>query len=111
MRKLIFAATVVLLGSLLGLIPPGPNRASAVTASFTPLDDGLRLAAGDSAPAETFVGQIVKLDGGFALQAGAGTYQLDNQAEAAKFEGKNVKVTGTLDPATNTIQVQKIELA
>src|SRR5579864_8510641 len=36
-------------------------------------------------------------------------YQLDDQRSAAKFEGNCVKVTGTLDVASNTIRVQRIE--
>ena len=37
------------------------------------------------------------------------TYQLDNQDKAKEFEGKDVKVTGILDPSTNTIQVSDIQ--
>lgn len=37
-------------------------------------------------------------------------YQLDaDQKSIAKFEGKEVKVTGTLDPANSEIHVQRIE--
>jgi hypothetical protein len=37
-------------------------------------------------------------------------YHLDaDQKLIAKFEGKEVKVTGTLDPATSEIHVQRIE--
>jgi hypothetical protein len=35
-------------------------------------------------------------------------YQLDDQRSAARFEGKEVRVTGTLD-ANNVIHVQNIE--
>lgn len=62
---------------------------------------------------QTFVGKVVKLKNGrFALltdpQAGKGAY-LDDQQKAAQFDGKNVKVTGTLDPSTALIHVSKIE--
>lgn len=65
--------------------------------------------------AQTFVGKIVKLkDGRFALltdaQAGKGAY-LDDQQKASQFEGKNVKVTGTLEVARALIHVTKIEPA
>ena len=36
-------------------------------------------------------------------------YQLDDQRSAARFEGKQVKVIGTLDPANCEIHVQRIE--
>lgn len=63
----------------------------------------------------TFVGQIVKAKNGqYALltdkQAGKGFY-LDDQDKAKKFDGQNVKITGTLDVATNTIHIADIQLA
>jgi len=36
-------------------------------------------------------------------------YQLDDQRSAARFEGKEVRVTGTLDASDNVIHVQNIE--
>jgi len=65
-----------------------------------------------------FAGTIVKLqDGNYALATGQTTdgrlsgHFLDNQDEAKKYEGKQVKVTGTLEAANNTIHVTKIEAA
>ena len=60
----------------------------------------------------TFVGEIVKAKNGqYALltdkQKGTGFY-LDDQDKAKQFEGKDVKVEGTLDIATNTIHVANI---
>ena len=60
----------------------------------------------------TFVGEIVKAQNGrYALltdkQKGTGFY-LDDQDKAKQFEGKDVKVMGTLDVATNTIHVSNI---
>lgn len=64
---------------------------------------------------QTFMGKIVKINSGqFALltdeQAGKGVY-LDDQEKAKQFEGKNVKVTGTLDVAKKIVHVTDIELA
>ena len=64
---------------------------------------------------EVFVGKVVKIqDGRFALvtdeQAGKGLY-LDDQEKAKGFEGKNVKVTGTLEVAKNLVHVSDIQLA
>jgi hypothetical protein len=60
----------------------------------------------------TFVGEIVKAKNGqYALltdkQKGTGFY-LDDQDKAKQFEGKDVKVEGILDIATNTIHVSDI---
>ncbi len=65
-----------------------------------------------------FAGKIMKLqNGNYALITGqtaqgqvAGHF-LDNQDEAKKYEGKQVTVTGTLELASNTIHVTKIEVA
>jgi hypothetical protein len=39
------------------------------------------------------------------------TYQLDDQAKAKKYEGKDVKVNGSFDANSNTIHVDSIEAA
>jgi len=37
------------------------------------------------------------------------SYILDDGEKASKFEGKNVKVTGTVDVTSNTIHVEVIQ--
>jgi len=67
---------------------------------------------------KTFTGKIEKLQSGqYALITGqtpegklAGHF-LDDQENAKKYEGKQVKVTGTFDQASNTIHVTNIEAA
>jgi len=52
----------------------------------------------------------VKERGGkFMLQTKDKVYKLDAQVLAEQWAGQKVKVTGTLDPKTNTITVEKIE--
>jgi hypothetical protein len=63
---------------------------------------------------QEFKGKVVKSDGRFMLEESSdggnyGTYLLDDQAAAKKYEGQRVVVTGTLDAPHNTIHVQKIE--
>jgi uncharacterized protein DUF5818 len=62
-------------------------------------------------PVQKFQGTIVKSKDKYILQdkASGATYQLDNQDKAKEFAGRDVKVTGTLDPSTNTIQVSDIQ--
>ncbi len=69
----------------------------------------------DQQKQQTVMGKIVKTKSGqYALltdeQAGKGVY-LDDQEKAKEFEGKNVKVTGVFDVATNMVHVSKIEPA
>ena len=53
----------------------------------------------------------VKERGGrFMLQTKDKVYKLDAQVLAEQWAGQKVKLTGTLDPKTNTITVQKIEV-
>ena len=62
---------------------------------------------------QTFKGKIAKADGKLVLQdeVSGATYSLDDQDRAKSFAGKSVKVTGKLDPQTNTIRVASIEPA
>ena len=69
----------------------------------------------DQQKSQTFVGKIIKAKNGqYALltdeKAGKGAF-LDDQEKAKQFEGKNVKVTGTLEASTAMIHVTKIEPA
>jgi hypothetical protein len=54
------------------------------------------------------VTECVKMGAKYALWDGKNSYILSDQAAAAKFPAKKVIVTGTLDPATKTIQVKSI---
>jgi len=69
----------------------------------------------DQQKSETIVGKIVKAKNGqFALltdaQTGKGFY-LDDQEKAKPFEGKTVKVTGTVEAAKNLVHVTDIQEA
>lgn len=67
---------------------------------------------------QTYAGIIEKLQNGkFALVTGKNAqgqlsgHFLDDQPDVQKYEGKKVRVTGTLDMASNTIHVSKIVAA
>jgi type 1 fimbria pilin len=55
----------------------------------------------------------VKMGGKFVLYNSSTktVYQLDDQKKLEEFAGQNVKITGTLDKATNTIHVTAIKAA
>jgi len=62
--------------------------------------------------ARTFSGTILKANDVYVLKTGDNmTYQLDDQARAKEYEGKQVQVTGSLDASSNTIKVQDIKQA
>jgi Protein of unknown function (DUF5818) len=63
-------------------------------------------------PVQTLTGTITKEDGKYVLKASdSKTYQIDDQDKARQFEGKQVKIVGSLDPSTGTIHLQSIEPA
>jgi outer membrane biosynthesis protein TonB len=64
--------------------------------------------SGQASGAQSFTGTIVKSGDKYKFQdADTGnTYDIDHQDQVQKFEGKKVKVHGTLDQSTKTIHVQ-----
>jgi hypothetical protein len=61
--------------------------------------------------AETFMGTVLKDGEDYVLSdpATKSRYTLDDTKKARSYEGKSVKVTGTLDKASNVIHVQTIQ--
>jgi len=59
---------------------------------------------------QTFSGKIAKAGGKYILKdtASKTMYLLDDQDQAKKFEGQEVKVSGTLDAQTKMIHVSSI---
>jgi hypothetical protein len=68
-------------------------------------------AMSQAADTQVFSGKITKAAGKYVLKDNATkmTYSLDDQSQAKKFEGQNVKVTGMLDAQSNIIHVSVIE--
>ncbi len=58
-----------------------------------------------------FSGTIIKNGDSFVLSDAANklSYVLDDSEKASRYEGKKVKVTGTVDVASNTIHVETIQ--
>ena len=109
-KRFIFAGSAIL-----ALAICASSSANSSTAKTRVQDLSVSAAAQQQArqPAEEFQGTIEKTGTKYILddKASGATYQLDNQDKAKQFADKDVKVTGTLDPSTNTIQVSEIEEA
>jgi uncharacterized protein YdeI (BOF family) len=60
---------------------------------------------------KTFSGTIMKSGDNYMLNdtANKTSYMLDDAEKASQYEGKKVKVTGTVDTASNTIHVETIQ--
>ena len=64
-----------------------------------------------SPAAQTFTGTIVKDGAKYVLKtSGTNVYELDDQERAKRYEGKQVKIAGTLDATGNSLHVTSIEL-
>jgi len=57
--------------------------------------------------AQTFQGKIARADEQLVFwdPSSQTAYQVDDQSKVAPYEGKNVKLTGTVDTKTNTLHV------
>ena len=68
-------------------------------------------ATSPSQQTQSFMGRITKSKEGYVLrdESSSVTYKLDSEEQAKAYLGKNVKIVGTLDPATSTIHVLSIE--
>lgn len=79
---------------------PDSNR----TPDTPPQSDAANGAGSDT---QVFSGTVVKAGDKYVLKEDSGhTYDIDHQDEVKKFEGKRVRVQGTLDSANNKIMVK-----
>jgi hypothetical protein len=63
--------------------------------------------ASSSDSSQTFSGTVAKSGDKYVLQDASGkTYDVDRQEELKKYEGKQVRIKGTLDPDGKTIHVK-----
>ena len=63
-----------------------------------------------TSPAQTFTGTISKEADSYTLKVSDTTsYKLDNQQQVQQYVGQRVRVTGTLDTASNLIHVERVE--
>ncbi len=102
-------------GALLGILVMGGMIVSGYTlhadASAAPAFFAVQSQGRTKQPVQEFQGTIEKSGTKYILEdkASGAKYQLDKQDEAREFVGKDVKITGTLDPSSNTIEVSEIK--
>ena len=86
---------------------PDPNPQSQPS---TPTPSASSSSETSTSPAQTFTGTISKEADSFTLKVSDTTsYKLDNQQQVQQYVGQRVRVTGTLDPASNLIHVDRVE--
>ena len=64
-----------------------------------------------SQSAKEFMGTIVKEHGALMLKDSTAdtSYKVDDESKVKDYEGKQVKVTGTLDSSSNVIHIESIQ--
>jgi hypothetical protein len=109
MRKIFLTVvTVVLLYAIAVGAAPVAIHPAAVDSSVRQNSSAPR----DKQPQiRIFLGSISKTGNQFVFSDdnNKSSYRLDDQETASRFDGKKVKVTGTLDATNNIIRVQSIE--
>jgi hypothetical protein len=92
---------------------PDPNPQSQPApdpSATTPRPSASSSSETSASPAQTFTGTISKEADSFTLKVSDTTsYKLDNQQQVQQYVGQRVRVTGTLDPASNLIHVDRVE--
>ena len=86
--------------------PPSPDAGSPST---TARQQGSKTAASSAEKTKTFVGTVVKESTGYDLRVKDLSYKLDDQQQASNYEGRTVRILGSLDKHANTIHIQNIE--
>jgi Protein of unknown function (DUF5818) len=81
-----------------------------ITDNMCPTADHSRMRMG-STDAECTIACINAHGAAYVLYDGKDTYNLSDQQSPEKFAGKKVRVSGTLDTKTKTIQVDSISAA
>jgi hypothetical protein len=110
MKKLNLLVMLVALGVIAWAVPAANLHAVSYSAVLSAQEDEPAAPAVQETEAKTFTGQIMNHDGKYALHGEDGkTYQLDDQDKAKEFEGKKVKIAGTLDEESMTITINEIE--
>jgi hypothetical protein len=94
-------------------VPASPGAGSQSTPPTFPPGTARQERSKTSAPsaekAKTFVGTVVKESTGYALRVKDLSYKLDDQQQASSYEGRSVRILGSLDKHANTIHIQNIE--
>jgi uncharacterized protein YdeI (BOF family) len=108
---LALAAVFALQSTVVALQEPAnpPTQQSQPSTQQDPAEQSSTMSQG--AETQVFSGKIAKAGTKYVLKDSATkmTYSLDDQTQAKKFDGQNVKVTGMLDAQSNTIHVSVIE--
>jgi hypothetical protein len=94
-------------------IPGSPGAGSQSTPPTLPpgaaRQERSKTSASSAEKTKSFTGTVVKESTGYALRVKDLSYKLDDQQQASNYEGRTVRILGSLDKHANTIHIQNIE--
>jgi hypothetical protein len=94
-------------GSQSGQAGQSPDASTPESGSTAGSTSHSGSAAATGSDSQTFSGTVTKQGDKYVLKDDSGqTYDIDHQTEVAKFDGKRVRVQGTLDPSGKKIMVK-----
>lgn len=105
LAALLVVAAALALGRLQGQQPsnstaqPSTKKAPPPKASTPPRSQDQQ--------GDTYVGEVILVDGTYFLRSGSSQYMLEDQARGKQYAGQTVEVKGSLD-SRNTLRIQSI---
>jgi hypothetical protein len=91
---------------------PAQNDPQAQPTQSQPAQNDAQASPTSAQSAKEFTGTIVKEKGAMMLKDSASnmSYKVDDESKVKDYEGKQVKVNGTLDSSSNVIHVDSIQV-
>jgi uncharacterized protein DUF5818 len=90
--------------------PTQPGPAQTIRAQTAPSQGNQGSDYTAQRPSQTlYTGTVISLNGKYVLKTDRMTYELDDQERAKQYEGREVKVTGTVDQMTSVLHISDIE--
>jgi len=86
--------------------PPDPTAQAPTTKAPPPKESTVPRT--QEQQGQTYVGEVILVNGSYYLRSGADQYMLQDQGKGKQFAGQSVQVKGSLD-SRNTLHVQSIE--
>ena len=114
MRAVATVTAVLVLAATLALAqsqsqqPQPPDPTAEAPASKAPPPKQSTVPRTQAQQGQTYVGEVILVNGSYYLRSGADQYMLQDQAKGKQYAGQSVQVKGSLD-SRNTLHVQSIE--
>lgn len=104
---LVLAATLALAQSQ-SQQPQPPDPTAQAPATKAPPPKASTVPRSQEEQGETYLGEVILVNGTYFLRTGADQYMLQDQGKGKQYAGQTVQVKGSLD-SRNTLRIQSIQ--